>query len=771
SGAYESALAGQRSVGELTRLIERTMPQEHPEECTGDEAQAVAAYIYDEFYSLAARQRKGLDPPLHVELMRLTVPQYLNSVADLLAHFTPEVTRQRRGNKDASPDTDGQQEPGLHATYYRSKGMSKADQLSFERTDTRLEFDFHEAAPAEDIPVDQFAIVWTGAIDAAETGEYQFRITTPNGARLYLNNDPGEGRGKLRDDSSVAGQAALIDAWVSSRKLRTESARAFLLGGRRYPLRVEFFKYQEPTASIKVEWKPPHGTWTVLNSQVLTSANVGRTFVVETPFPADDRSLGYERGSAISNEWLTAVTSAAVATAEEVVNRIDLLSRGLKRQSDDGKDMSEADARASFVREFASVAFRRELTDQEANVIKERFFVETESPEAGLRQAIVWVMCSPEFLYTDLCDPQQSRSATAAAQRMSFALWDSLPNDQLRAAVTGNQLNTPEQLEAMARAMLSDARTKHKLRSFFHHWLELDDRDLSKDRELFPEFDEQTIAALRESLEQFLDNVAWSDASDYRELMAADYLLLNHRLAAMYGPTNSLTEDADTAGPAEQANATDDDAYERVVFDDQQRAGVLTHPYLLSAFAYHNNTSPIHRGVFLTRNVVGRALKPPPIAVAFKNDEFAADLTMREKITQLTSDSACMACHSVINPLGFALENYDAVGRWRTIEKTKPIDTHSAYTTENGERIDIANARDIAQLALSSESAHRAFVVQLFEHMTKQTPAAYGPNTAEELRAAFEADQYNIQNLMVRIAVLAAEQGPVPAVNSTAATP
>ena len=367
--------------------------------------------------------------------------------------------------------------------------------------------------------------------------------------------------------------------------------------------------------------------------------------------------------------------------------------------------------------------------------------------------------------------------------------------------------------------MLVDLRAKHKVRGFFHHWLELDDRDLSKDKQLFPDFDEATIAALRESLEQFLDEVVWSDASDYRQLLSADYLLLNEPLMRMYmidpadanlaskagdtpssdTPSNdraagtaagSDTRQDSIASEPTSADATSNEAishdkiaisdatvpdeFRRVVLSDQQRAGVLTHPYLLSAFAYHNNTSPIHRGVFLTRNVVGRALKPPPIAVAFKNDEFAADLTMREKITQLTSDSACMACHSVINPLGFALENYDAVGRWRTFEKTKPINAHSPYTTENGEQVDIRSATDIAQLALASESAHRAFFVQFFEPLTKQNPAAYGPNTAEDLRAKFEADQYNIQNLMIRIAVMAAmhHQSPasVPADASAAAS-
>ncbi len=156
---------------------------------------------------------------------------------------------------------------------------------------------------------------------------------------------------------------------------------------------------------------------------------------------------------------------------------------------------------------------------------------------------------------------------------------------------------------------------------------------------------------------------------------------------------------------------------------------------------------------------MGRALKPPPIAVAFKNDEFAPDLTMREKITQLTRDKACMACHSVINPLGFALENYDAVGRWRTRDNNKPVDSKSEYVTVDGDTLEVQSARDIADFAVASESSHRAFVTQMFQHLVKQNPAAYGPDTVARLQSQFEEDDFNIQHLMARIAVLAAVHG------------
>src|SRR5207244_1562476 len=150
--------------------------------------------------------------------------------------------------------------------------------------------------------------------------------------------------------------------------------------------------------------------------------------------------------------------------------------------------------------------------------------------------------------------------------------------------------------------------------------------------------------------------------SDYRTLLLADYLFLNNRLAEFYGMST---------------NATDD--FIKVKLDPEQRSGVLTHPYLLSAFSYQKMTSPIHRGVFLTRNIVGRSLRPPPMAMTFKDADFAPNLTMREKVAQLTRPQTCQACHSVINPLGFSLEAYDAVERFRTRDNDRPINAIRAY--------------------------------------------------------------------------------------------
>jgi len=288
--------------------------------------------------------------------------------------------------------------------------------------------------------------------------------------------------------------------------------------------------------------------------------------------------------------------------------------------------------------------------------------------------------------------------------------------------------------------MLGDPRARAKVQYFLRHWLQMDRvENLSKDDKLYPGFTAEIIADLRTSLDVFLEDAVWNGSSDYRQLLLADYLYVNDRLAKFYGV---------------ETNAADD--FVKVAFDPQQRSGVVTHPYLLAAFSYQKSSSPIHRGVFLTRNIVGRALKPPPMAMTFKDADFAPNLTMREKVAQLTRSQACQTCHSVINPLGFSLEQYDAVGRFRTSEGDRPIDAVSNYTTNDGETIRLTGARDLAQFAAGSEQAQNAFIEQLFNQIVKQPMLAYGPKVLNHLRQSFIDSGFNVKKLLVDIATVSA---------------
>ena len=754
---YDGALFGDETLEELAERITETMPEDDPEACVGDEARAVAKYIFEEFYSYDARLAKGLIRRPRVELSRLTVSQLRNSIADLVAHFNPPP-RDRRpsefvtvdAERDKKKGRDRKPAPGgLLGSYHQSKLMNKRDRLVMMRLDSSIDFDFGEESPDKEIDPEAFSIIWNGSLRTSSTGHYEFRITSPNGVRLYLNAEAGEPRGRLRDDDSTRIRTRLIDGWVSSGETRTLGARIFLLGGRTYPLRLEYFKFKDPNASVRLEWKPPHGVWSVLDSLALRPAPATRTLVVDTPFPPDDRSLGYERGSSVSTEWQTAVSNAALAAADEIIARLPSLA-GVDRDS-----WRAPASYVSFTTKLASLAFRRPLTDEEMQLYGTDLFQDSE-PETAVRRAVLLILTSPHFLYTDLTPPDQPPTAHAIASRLAFALWDSIPDEKLRKAAERGQLHSREQIASQAQRMLDDPRARAKMHNFFQHWLEMEERDLAKDKQMFPEFDEAVVADLRTSLETFVDRVVWGKSSDYRELLKADYLLLNERLQQLYGQPSPKDVKASKSPKYLYANHP----FAKVSNSKEGRSGVLTHPYLLSAFAYHNNTSPIHRGVFLTRNIVGRQLKPPPVAVAFENSDFAPDLTMREKITQLTRDQACLSCHEVINPLGFALENFDAVGRWRTEENDKPIDASGDFTSTEGTKVKISSPRDIADFAVNSPVAQRAFVKQIFQHLVRQDPVGYGPETIEELREAFVADKFHVRKLLVHVATRAAAYNP-----------
>jgi hypothetical protein len=705
---YKEPLVGDWPVDKLARYIHKAMPEDKPKSLTPEQSDAVARYIYDAFYSREARLRKN---PPRVELVRLTNRQYLNTVADLLKSFT-------------GGDTKVGSERGLRASYRGGTGRrGEGGRSASDRVDRMIEFDFLDTNSVVTVGLtNSLSATWSGSLIVEETGEHEFFLKTPNGARLWVNDE----------------DKPLIDAGVASGPVDEHKASLRLIGGRAYPLRLEWNKAQrDKLASISLQWRPPHGTRVTIPARHLTPQRVSPTFVVATPFPADDSSVGYERGVLISKAWDEATTQAALEVAAFVERRLDRLS---------GSKKSDADRAAkvrAFCEQFVEAAFRRPLSAEQKRVYIEPHFKgrNAPKPEDAAKRVVLLALKSPQFLYLGL-DRAKADDFEVAA-RLSFGLWDSLPDRELTQAAAQGALRTREQVAAQAKRMLADPRARAKVQAFLHHWLQVNHvDDLSKDEQLYPGFTPEIIADLRTSLNLFLEDVFWTGASDYRRLLLEDDLFVNGRLAAFYGITNSAPEH-----------------FVRVSLDPKQRAGVVTHPYLLAAFSYQKTTSPIHRGVFLTRNIVGRALKPPPEAIAFKDEEFPANLTMREKVAALTRSEACQNCHAVINPLGFSLEHYDAVGRFRTRENGRPVDATAEYETDDGRKLVFKGARDIAEHAVASEQAQAAFVEQLFHQVVKQPALAYGFDTLTRLRQSFAASGFNMQQLLVDIAVTAALHG------------
>ncbi len=726
---YDEPLHGNRTVTALAKRIARTMPDDDVGACVGDDAANVAAYIHEAFYSPQAQER--LRPP-EFDLARLTIAQYRTSVADIIARF--------RGGGDRAPGP----ERGLKARYSGKKLVpfgpplppendekkrnerENKERTNFERVDPRIAFSFGPESPdPERLRASEFNIRWDGSILAPETGWYEFIVRTENGVRLSINNP----------------KTPLIDAWVApGPTVREEKKSTFLLGGRTYPFSLEAFKFEDKSASIELRWKPPHGVEEMIPTSQLIPNGSPVGMVVKTTFPADDRSVGYERGTGVSKEWDQATTDAAIDAAEDIEDHLDELA-GAKSNAPDRVEKLK-----QFARKFAEAAFRRPLSNEDYQHVIERQFANAKSPEIAVKRVVIFTLKSPRFLYPDLPDGDAPDGYDIAA-RLALNLWDSIPDKPLLQAAAEGKLQTREQIAGQAARMIGDPRTRQKMRGFYEHWLELERAEaIAKDPKAFPDFDAHVLADLRTSLELFLDQVVWSDPSDYRELLRADYLLLNNRLGKLYG------------------KPVEGDGFQRVAFDPKERAGVVTHPYLLAAFAHSKQTSPIHRGVFLTRTIIGMTLKPPPKAIAFEDAKFEAHLSMREKVTELTKNKSCMGCHATINPLGFSLENYDAIGRWRTKENDKPIDSVADFATDEGETIRLTGARDLVKYAAENPGGHRAFIHELFHHTAKQAIGVYGPDALENLRQSFTASGFNIRKLLTEIAIISAARGlPDPA--------
>jgi hypothetical protein len=715
---YDEPLVGNRSVASLTRYIARAMPEGKEGTCVGDDAANVAAYIFDSFYSPAAQARLN---PVRESLARLTVAQYQNSVADLIGRFRPGFDRAPENERGLKARYTGKKVevygPQLPPEKDEEKRKRK-ERVRFERVDGEVAFNFGAESPDPFLmKPGEFNIRWDGAIIAPETGTYEFIIRTENGARVWVNDL----------------QNPLIDAWVSTGPdIREERKGVFLLGGRTYPFSVEHFKFKDKSASIEVLWKPPHGRETVIPKSQLIPDGLPETMVVTTSFPADDRSEGYERGTTISKEWDQATTRGAIEVAAHVSQHLDRLAETRKDATDRAEKLKE------FSRRFVEIAVRRPLNDEQRQFFVDRHFEGTEDPDIAVKRVVLLALKSPRFLYPGLSKGENPDDFAIAA-RLALDLWDSVPDSHLARAASEGRLRSPDQIRNEAVRMIADPRAKSKLHGFFHHWLELERAEsVSKDVKIFPGFDQTMMSELRESLWKFVDEVVWSEQSDYRQLIQADYLWLNERLARFYGKEVAGME------------------FQRVGFDPNERAGVITHPYLLASLAYSRSTSPIHRGVFLSRNIVGLALKNPSVAVAFEDAKFDPTLTMREKIVELTKDQSCMGCHSTINPFGFSLEHFDAVGRWRTKDNNKPVNARDEFDGEDGRTVTISGPKDVATYAVGSDSAHRAFVRHLFHHIVKQPAPAFGESTLENLRTQFAASGFNIQKLLTEIAVTSA---------------
>ncbi len=287
--------------------------------------------------------------------------------------------------------------------------------------------------------------------------------------------------------------------------------------------------------------------------------------------------------------------------------------------------------------------------------------------DAGIGRALSAVLVSPEFLFRVELDPDRAAEGAAyrisdleLASRLSFFLWSSLPDEELLDAAVRGTLSRPEELERQARRMLADSRSYNLASNFAGQWLGLRSLEsFDPNVRLYPDFDDNLRQAFRQETELFVDSILREDRS-VRDLIKADYTFLNERLAKHYGIPNVYGS-----------------RFRRVTLaPGSERGGLLRHGSILAVTSYATRTSPVLRGVWVLDNIFGAPPPPPPPNVpALEDASVSASLPMRQRLGAHRADPACASCHRTIDPVGFALENFDAVGRWRDYDgDSGPVD-------------------------------------------------------------------------------------------------
>jgi hypothetical protein len=354
-----------------------------------------------------------------------------------------------------------------------------------------------------------------------------------------------------------------------------------------------------------------------------------------------------------------------------------------------GAAAEEAPCATKILSRAARLAYRRPVTNRDMQTLTEFFETGRRDGgtfEAGVQFALERMLVDPDFLLRVHRDPLPASHAGSAqgparlsdievASRLSFFLWSSIPDDRLLRLAERGQLTNPSILGEEVRRMLADPRAADALvNDFAAQWLNLRRvEDVVVDPERYPNYDLSLLQAFQRETELFVGSTIRDDRSVV-DLLRADYTFVNERLARHYGIPGIYGS-----------------RFRRVTLPNHdQRGGLLAEGALLATTSYPDRTSPVLRGKWLLDNIFGLPVPPPPPGVDTNLAESkpgAAPTTIRERLAQHRQNPSCSSCHSVIDPLGFALENFDVIGGWRSVDESgKPVD--ATGTTVSGARVE-----------------------------------------------------------------------------------
>jgi len=361
---------------------------------------------------------------------------------------------------------------------------------------------------------------------------------------------------------------------------------------------------------------------------------------------------------------------------------------------------------------------------------------------------------SPSFLFWMEQTSTAKWQPYAVASRLSYFLWDTMPDDMLLDAAAHGELNSPEDVTRMARRMLDDPRAKQGLNDFVSQWLRFD-RALvaARDHRIFPLFNHDLSVAMTEEATHFIDYLAWNDRN-FMEAFTANYGFVNSNLAAVYKVPVPVHE------------------YDRVEFPpEQQRSGLLGQALFLTLTSKLEDTAPTGRGLFVREQFLCQHVPPPPPGVDTNLPvlDQARPLTNRERLAAHTTNKSCAGCHTLIDPIGFGLEKFDAIGMYR--EKQKLL-FYPDYHSDGGKKakpkevlLDLdtnglvaglpdsqfVSARQLGELLARTEQCQECLVKQVFRYMSGRVDTPADVPTIRKALEDFRSSGFHFRELVVSL--------------------
>jgi hypothetical protein len=404
----------------------------------------------------------------------------------------------------------------------------------------------------------------------------------------------------------------------------------------------------------------------------------------------------------------------------------------------------EAACARKITENLARRVFRRPVTADDVNHLMPFYDFGREAQggfDRGIEQVVTAVLASPEFLYRSIRgraspDAEITLTDLELASRLSFFLWNTGPDDELLTLAASSGLTKPGAMEKQVKRMLADPKAASLVTSFAMKWLNIADLDAVKpDPMLFPEFNDQLRRDFSKEAEYFLSSILLEDRS-VGDLLTADHTFLNERLARHYGIPGVLGTQ-----------------FRRVTVSEKERWGLLGKGAILLRTSYGDRTSPVLRGAWVLDKLMGTPPSPPPPNVATNLDQKAGEKprTIRARLEQHREKPICMQCHGVIDPTGLPLENFDAIGRWRTTDRQAENDAIDARTVlPNGVGID--GPMDLrAQLASRPAMFARALTERLMMYALNRELEYFDmPQVRAVVRSAAK-DNYKFSSIVLGI--------------------